>query len=234
MNLKTFLLVACLFVMVVHAPGQGSDGSSRPYALLNGSRLTDDCPVCDRVPIVVGMTGTFTLRLLEQNPLFSRYETTNISFHAGAAPGPEYKVEGSALYQVGGELVVGQDMFMNVGIDNGVTQTGAFLVNTDRTVQVTWPRLTINLAQTNGTITQVYYLDIVAAPVPRFTSLLVDRKTGDVQLEWEATGATFQVERAPSPEGPFEAVAGVTKALTYTDPGAATNQARLFYRLLEY
>ena len=130
MNSKTFLLVACLFVMVVHAPGQGSDGSSRPYALLSRSRLTDDCPVCDRVPIVVGMTGTFTLRLLEQNPLFSRYETTNISFHAGAAPGPEYKVEGSALYQVGGELVVGQDMFMNVGIDNGVTQTGAFLVNT--------------------------------------------------------------------------------------------------------
>ena len=42
------------------------------YLLLDGSTLTDDCPICGRPTIQEPMRGTFQLRLLESNPLFAR------------------------------------------------------------------------------------------------------------------------------------------------------------------
>ena len=53
--------------------------------------MTDECPICDRVPITVQMEGTFSWRLVEKNPLFARYELLNISFRAGSEPGPHYQ-----------------------------------------------------------------------------------------------------------------------------------------------
>src|ERR1051326_1392937 len=97
--------------------------TERIYTLISGSELLEDCPICDHVIIPVPLTGTFALRFLDQNPLFTRYEIQNVSFHAGAAPGREYQVVGSGTYQIGGEVAVAQDMFLDVQIDNGFETT---------------------------------------------------------------------------------------------------------------
>ena len=70
------------------------------------------------MPIVVPMTGTFRLQFLDQNPLVARYQLQDISFHAGTKGGAEYWVTGTGTYQVGGEVAVAQDIFLDLQIAN--------------------------------------------------------------------------------------------------------------------
>jgi hypothetical protein len=95
---------------------QLADEVTRIYTLRTNSTLKDDCPICARTPIVVPMTGTFRLRFLNQDPLFTRYQVQDISFHAGARTGPEYWVTGSGTYQVGGEVAVSQKLFLDTAV----------------------------------------------------------------------------------------------------------------------
>lgn len=118
------------------------------YTLLAGSELIDDCPICARPTIVAPVTGTFDLQLVNQNPLFSRFELLNISFHAGTNPGPEYKVTGSGLYQVGGELALVQNLSLDVWINNGFTNTQALCTNTNTAVNQPWPKIQVSVDQT--------------------------------------------------------------------------------------
>lgn len=135
------------------------------YTLLQQSQLTDDCPICDRIPIVVPLRGKFELRLLEENPLFARYAVANLDFVAGDPLQPTYKVTGHGTYQVGGEVAVVQEMLLEVQIDNGGDKTLGYLTNETGLVQRRWPMIKIQLHQTNGTISQVYHLDLAAAPL---------------------------------------------------------------------
>src|SRR5437879_1802793 len=64
------------------------------YTLVNGSQLTEDCPICDHVTIPVPMRGTFQLRFLGEGPLFANYAVENVSFTAGFPGGRNYKVTG--------------------------------------------------------------------------------------------------------------------------------------------
>jgi hypothetical protein len=205
------------------------------YTLLSGSTLTDDCPFCDRLPIVLPVTGTFTIQLLEENPLFTRYELKNISWTAGSNSGPQYVVSGSGVYQVGGEVAIGQDLFLDVEVDqNHFSTTEAFCVNSDRTVAVAWPKLQIHLDQTNGTPSQIYRFELLAVPAPIISSCVLEPQTGSVRLTWEASGDKYQVERAKEAAGPYSAVSPVTTNSSFTDAGVLTNSARFFYRLLKY
>jgi hypothetical protein len=74
--------------------------STVAYALQPGSWLID-CPVCDRLPVLWPLQGTFLLSPLESNPLFTRYELKNIAFHAGTNTGPQYKITCSSPPDVG-------------------------------------------------------------------------------------------------------------------------------------
>src|SRR5260221_4389829 len=60
------------------------------YTLVNGSQLTEDCPLCDHVTAPVPMRGTFQLRFLGQGPFFANYTVENISFTAGQTGGRSY------------------------------------------------------------------------------------------------------------------------------------------------
>ena len=135
------------------------------YTLLEGSQLTDDCPICDRLPIVAPMRGKFELQFLEANPLFSRYSVKNISFTAGVPPGLHYKVTGHGTFQVGGEVALTQELILEVEIDHGGTNTLCYLTNNTGAVERLWPMIKIQLNQTNGTQTQVYQLELAAAPL---------------------------------------------------------------------
>jgi hypothetical protein len=208
--------------------------SAQEYTLLAGSQLSDDCPICERPTILVPMTGTFELRLLDQNPLFTRYELLNISFQAGTNPGPAYRVTGSGIYQVGGEVALIQNLFLEVEVYNGFTNTHALCTNADPGVKQPWPKIEVSVDQTNGTPAQVYHLTLVAIPVPAIRAPVVDYSSGSVRLEWEAYGGEFQVERAPQAGGPYVGLAPATTNSSFTDAGVLTNQPQAFYRLRQF
>ena len=226
MLLAVFPAATCSVVAQTNAPQR--------YTLLTGSQLVDDCPICDRPTILAPMTGTFDLHLLEQNPLFARFELLNISFHAGTNTGPEYKVTGSGIYQVGGEVALVQNLLLDVWINNGFTNTEALCTNTNTGMKEPGPKIQVSVDQTNGTPGQVYHLDLVAIPVPAIRSTAVDFSRGIVRLEWEANGGEFQVERAPELGGPYLALASATTNSSFTDVGVLTNQPRAFYRLRQF
>lgn len=201
------------------------------YKLLSGSQLTDDCPICDRIPIVVPLSGTFGLRRLDQNPILTRYELTNVSFTAGTTSSPQYQVLGSGTYEVGGEVAVYQQLFLNVAISNGVNAVNALCVSTNTPVTQLWPKIEVQVDQTNGTPAKVYHLALIAVPVPKIGSIVPDGQTGNVQLDWEATGANLQLERATDVLGPYSAVTPITTNASFIDIGVLTNSPRFFYRL---
>lgn len=135
------------------------------YRLLAGSTLTEDCPLCDRPVIPLPMRGSFELRLLEGNGLFSTYAVEALAFEAGGPSGFDYKVRGRGIYRVGGEVAWVQDVFLEVWIDNGVSNTLCYLTNATRQVTRGWPLLQAALDQTNGTPIQQYQFELRAAPV---------------------------------------------------------------------
>jgi hypothetical protein len=155
-------LLAALNVSAATAPSQVWH-----YALLSSSRLTDLCPICGRPPITVPVQGTFSLRLLDENPLYSTYAWDAFAWTAGPPGGFTYTITGSGLYQVGGEVVLVQDLSLDVFIDSGWTNRRCFFTITNgvRGVTRSWPLLQISVDQTNGTEAQQYRLELAAAPV---------------------------------------------------------------------
>ena len=201
------------------------------YTLLSGSQLTDECPICARIPIILPLIGTFGLRILDQTPISTRYNLTNISFQAGTASGPEYQVTGSGIYQVGGEVAVSQQMFVNAAISDGFTSVNALCMSTSGPVSQAWPRIQIQVDQTNGTASKVYHLTLVAVPAPQFRSITAAAQSRDVILAWDGNNGMVQVERAGEIGGPYSAASPVLTNSSFTDVGALTNSSHFFYRL---
>ena len=132
------------------------------YLLLNDSTLTDDCLICGRPTIAEPMRGTFQLRLLESNPLSARYALENISFTATSPR--NYHITGSGAFVVGGEVAVMQQMSLQLLIDDGFTNKLCYFTNSPSAAGRPW-MIDLTLDQTNGTLTQLYSLHLVAAPV---------------------------------------------------------------------
>jgi hypothetical protein len=132
------------------------------YSLLHDSYLLDDCPVCDRLSRPVPMRGTFNLRLMDENPVSSRYALEDVHFTAGDRP---YHVTGSGTFEIAGEVAVTLRMSLQLQIDDGFTNKLCDFTNTTVTVDRPWPMIDITLTQTNGTAFQVFTLRLAAAPV---------------------------------------------------------------------
>jgi len=155
------LLALCGSTLPAQTPPTGSVWN---YTLLDGSQLDDEWLIPGPPDILAATRGTFQLRLVEQNLLLSTFAVENVSFEAGAATGPKYKVVGQGTYRVGGEVAVVQDMFLELSIDNGVTNQLCYFTNTEGSVTRLWPMLQVSLDQTNGTALRKFHLDINAAP----------------------------------------------------------------------
>ena len=166
MNFRKSFPFALLLGLLVAGPYVASpaNGAVLAYTLVEGSYLVDDCPICGRPTILLPMRGTFDLVLLEQNPLFTCYEVRDISFTAGYS-GLRYTVKGGGFYKIGGEVAIQQEMTLQVSIDNGFTNKLCYFTNGFQALDRPWPMININLAQTNGTFTQVYELNLLAAPL---------------------------------------------------------------------
>src|SRR6185369_277467 len=120
----------------------------------------DECPVCDRIPIIEPLRGTFNLTFLDGNPFIARYRMHDIAFVADGVFGRTYKVTGEGVYTLSGEVAVLHDLTLQVQIDDGNSNKLCFFTNavpfTDR-----WrPMMEISVDQTNGTISQTYHLTL--------------------------------------------------------------------------
>ncbi|MDH7503956.1 MAG: hypothetical protein QHJ82_14770 [Verrucomicrobiota bacterium] len=153
---------------ILPVPDQTATAPQLPawnYTLLTSSRLVDDCPICDRMPIVAPLQGKFALRLVSQDPLVSTYAVEDIEFFANSPQGQVYKVRGRGVYKVGGELPLLQDMTMEVWIDSGSSSTLCIFTNATPDVKRGWPIIHVTLDQADGTLTQQYQIELVAAPM---------------------------------------------------------------------
>ncbi len=135
------------------------------YTLLTSSRLVDSCPICDRIPIVAPLQGRFAMRLVGHDPLFFNYAVEDIELFAYTPEGRAYKVHGRGVYKVGGELALRQGMTLEVWIDNGSSSSLCILTNSTPEIKRGWPIIQVTLDQANGTPTQQYQIELVAAPV---------------------------------------------------------------------
>jgi len=161
------VLLILLVLSIATSPAAGTADTipqSWRYQLLPDSYLIDDCPPCARPTIMEPLRGTFDLRLVDENPLFSRYAMDNIAFSAGSIAGRTYQIAGTGSYRVGGEVALLQDVALEVTIDDGVSNRLCFLSNATSRVERLWPRIEAEVVQTNGTFTQVYHLHLFAAP----------------------------------------------------------------------
>ena len=206
-------------------------GQTSTYALLSGSDLTDDCLVCDRLSLPIPLQGTFELLPLDSNPLFTRYQLTNISFRTTGTDGRTYEVKGGSIYHVGGEVALRQDLTLNLQINDGFTNSACLFTNAQAQVKSPWPEIQIEADQSNGTWVRLYRLRLSAVPVPHFRSVSAVASTATVRLEWQSYGGVVQVERAQSVEGPYSVIASNVTAQAFEDAGVLTSAAHCYYRL---
>ena len=131
------------------------------YTLLEGSTFTEDCPVCDGPTIDHPLQGSFILRRLNQNPLFTTYAVEQIDFFAGPRPPTSFSISGKGTYQFGGEVALQQTMDLEL-IVNGET---VVVTNPVTIVSRPWPMIFISLTESNATAVRAYSLHIAAAPM---------------------------------------------------------------------
>lgn len=135
------------------------------YRLLPGAQFIEDCLVCGRPPYILPMEGTFSLRLIEENPLFSTYAVEDIAFHAGTPRGLYYKINGTGTYQVGGEVAMVQTMRLEVQVDDGSTARFCTFTNNPSSVTRGWPLIEIALDEVEGSPMQFFRMTFIAAPI---------------------------------------------------------------------
>jgi len=167
-------LVTVLTILLAGGPSVCWAQNRITYTLLDGSTLTDDCPVCGRPTIIVPIKGTFVLALREQNPLFTTYEVQELRFSAfnGA---PEYEVTGGGTYEIGGEVAVVQRMSLKVQIGQ---VPGIDLKSGDVPPGQPWPKIEIDVTQEPVNPLQTFSIHIIGSPVQVARSyMLLDGST---------------------------------------------------------
>lgn len=165
-SLTARLVLSLSALLLVAPPARGLVGNAVrdwSYTLLDGSTLIDDCG-CGRPPMPYGLRGTFRLRFLDENPLFTRYELTDVSLVAGAPPA-EFRLTGHGIYEVGGEVAVVQDLTLELQVATGAGTRMAVFTNDTRALLRPWPMLAVQTTERFGDRIDFLRLRFQAAPV---------------------------------------------------------------------
>ena len=145
-------------------PAAAAEETSCRYSLIQGSSLTDDCPICGRPTIILPMHGQFDLRKAAENPLFTTYALENIEFIAGSEGGNRFVMTGSGELDVGGEVALTQRLSLTVSIDDGHSPSQGVFEGEPVPVERQWPMVLAESPQTNGTPVRQFTLTLAAAP----------------------------------------------------------------------
>jgi hypothetical protein len=146
----------------VQAAEAGSSGVH--YTLLPESRFIDRCLICGRPEIPLPLTGSFRLRLMRVDPLYSTYAVESLALQASTAGIGPYSIQGTGTLQVGGEVVVAQTWRLQGVIKDSSGVTLGHFTNTPGPLERLWPMVKVELEQTNGTLTRQFVLQLAAAP----------------------------------------------------------------------
>jgi|SoiMethySBSTD1v2_1073268.scaffolds.fasta_scaffold1104565_1 hypothetical protein len=113
---RTLAFVAVFVVASASAHGQ----TGVRYTLSQDSRLiqTHCLPpcACPWHQVVGQLSGTWTLTLVEQNPLFSTYSVTLVQWTA-TSPLAAKELRGTGTYRIGGEVAITQQLVLDLAID---------------------------------------------------------------------------------------------------------------------
>ncbi len=154
-NAVPILMLGLFFPGILHA-------QAVLYELLPGSTFLNDCPICDRIPIVLPLEGTFVLTRGPSETPDIQYQITDIDFQTRGGD-PAYTVSGGGNYTIGAEAIPTQQMSLRVEI-NG--EAGIELEGKTDSIDATWPFLDIAVVEVTSSETRVYHIHIVASPRP--------------------------------------------------------------------
>jgi hypothetical protein len=135
------------------------------YRLIEGSEWVDDCPVCGRPTLSLPLRGEFTLELIEETPIGTRYEMRNVEFHTGLGTAGDLRLSGTGVFAVGGEVALRQEMRLELRIEGLGDADDRSFTNEVATVSRQWPMVDISLNDISGTPLQTYRLVLRAAPL---------------------------------------------------------------------
>jgi len=125
--------------------------------------LVDDAPGGGRPTIFAPLRGTFELEATDENPLYTYYRWRLVAWTADGAN--SYKLTGEGTHQVGGEVALTQELFLEVTIDSGDSPRVCYFTNGTHQLSRLWPMIAVSVDQTNGLAMQTFHLDIFAAPI---------------------------------------------------------------------
>jgi hypothetical protein len=160
----TFMLLAGTLPVLA----QGTAPYSGPvisYTLLDGSAFIDDCLICGRPTILQSLRGTFDLVVEQDIAPYTRYSVRNVDLTTSPGFAGVSHLTGQGTYERFEEFARLQDMTLALEVNDAWTNKLAFFTNDTRAAIAPFPRIAINLTQTNGTLLQTYSLQLVAAPV---------------------------------------------------------------------
>ena len=135
------------------------------YRLIEGGEWVDDCPACGRPTLRLPIRGQFTMELVEETPIGSRYELRDIDFQAGMGTDGDLRLSGTGVFEVGGEVVLRQAMRLELRVEGLGETIHRTFTNEITTVSRQWPMLDISLNEISGTPLQTYRLVLRAAPL---------------------------------------------------------------------
>ena len=135
------------------------------YRLIKGSEWVDDCPACGRPTSSLPIRGQFTMELVEETPIASRYELQDVQFHTGMGTEWDLRLSGTGVFEVGGEVVPRQAMRLELRVEGLGDAIHRTFTNEVTTVNRPWPMLDIALNDVEGTPVQTYRLVLRAAPL---------------------------------------------------------------------
>ena len=158
------------------------------YKLAEGSILIDDTDVLMRPTLMVPIQGSFYLKRLSSNPLFTNYAIQDLRLRSTTTSSISYTGKFNGTYRYGGEFALTQQMILQGYINNSPLLTLDSYM-TVPTIRSPWIEIKLIQVDPNNPF-QYYRLQLVAVPWPKvwfstrtsFTSLRYNTKISDGDL----------------------------------------------------
>jgi hypothetical protein len=139
--------------------------SDVPYKLVEGSYLIDDTDILDRPTLMIPIRGSFYLKRISSNPLFTNYAVQQLNFTSTTTYNPYTGKFIDGTYHYGGEFAVTQRMILKgyindsplLRFDSGMTVP---------TIGCPWIEIDLVQVDPNDPV-QYYRLHLVAVPWPK-------------------------------------------------------------------
>jgi hypothetical protein len=155
------LLLGLLALGLTPANAWGQTGVMTPYSLDASSRLErGSVGPCEGAAFFSKLTGSFDLRALPPDPLYTRYAIEHVEFLASEV-GHALRIIGSGTYRVGGAIEPTERMTLNLSVEGGPVQrfdSGDVHSGGD------FPRITIPVRLHEASACTDTILTIVASP----------------------------------------------------------------------